>query len=91
MKIYVLDLIPSIRQSLGAAHVYGADVMIVEKSGGITAAYPISEEGKTELDTLSLRAHRQAEYNTSFYPIPMILENAKTYLEKKFEVNYVPF
>jgi hypothetical protein len=71
------------------AHLFEADVLIVENAGGITAAYPISEKGRVDLDTLGLRSHRQPEYNTSFYPIPMILENAKAHLEKKFEVEYV--
>lgn len=90
MKIYVLtSLSKSLQLSLDVAHVLEADVLIVEKAGGITTAYPISDVGKADLETLGLRSHRQPELNTSFYPIPMILENAKAHLEKKFKVEYL--
>jgi len=90
LRIFVLtSFSTSMESSLDAAFLLGADVMIVEKAGGITTAYPISEKGKTDLDTLVLRSHFQSQYNTSFYPIPMVLKEAKAYLERRFEVEYV--
>ncbi len=91
MKIWVLTSNKaSIQLSLDMAHVSDVDVLIVEKPGGITVAYPISESGKADLDSLGLRSHRQPEYGTSFYPIPMPLDDAKAYLEMKFQVEYIP-
>lgn len=91
MKICVLTSNKaSIQLSLDMAHVSGVDVLIMEKPGGITVAYPITDEGKNDLDTLGLRSYRQPEYSTSFYPIPMPLDDAKVFLEKKFQVEYIP-
>ena len=90
LKIYVpSSKNPSTQLCLDSALVAEADVMIMEKAGGITAAYPISASGKADLETLKLRAHYQPEYHNSFYPIPFSLGNAVAFLVKRFKVEYI--
>ena len=88
MKIYILTG-TNTQLALDAAHVLETDVAIAEKPGGITVAYPISDLGLRNLDSLGLESHRQPEYGTSFYAMPFELEDAKKYLGKKFKVEYV--
>jgi hypothetical protein len=84
MMVYIAR--SSTQLSLGVARMLKADMMLAEKAGEITVAYPISDKGKIALETLGLKSHRQPEYDASYYPIPMALKDALVHLGKKFEV-----
>ena len=89
MKIYILDHTFGMFQLvLDSARNLDADVLVVEKSGGITAAYPLSDNGKANLGSLKLKSHRQPEYDISFYPLPFGLHGALTYLNNKFRLDW---
>jgi adenine/guanine phosphoribosyltransferase-like PRPP-binding protein len=75
---------------MDVARLIGADVVIAEKPGGITLAYPVSYQGNIDLISLIFKRHEHPEDGNSFYAMPFELAEAKKHLESKFEVEYVP-
>lgn len=90
MKIYIVTS-PNQQIGLGIARILEADVALVEKDGGITAAYILTTAGDNLMRQTMLRKHKSEETSLDFYPIPFILESAVTFLKSKFEIELVSF
>ena len=88
MKIYVLSK-QDLTSGLDVARILGADVALVEKSGGITAAYILTSNGDRLMEQTKLRKHASEEAGLNYCPIPFILDNAKAFLESNFAVEYL--
>jgi hypothetical protein len=80
----------SVRHGMDVARLVGADVLLAEKPGGITLAYPVSYQGNVDLNSLIFKRHSNTADGNSYYAMPFDLEAAKEHLEGRFSVVYFP-
>jgi hypothetical protein len=74
---------------MDVARLIGADVVIAEKPGGITLAYPVSFQGNVSLSSLPFKRHSNTTDGNSYYAMPFELNSTKIYLEERFLVEYL--
>ncbi len=88
MKIFIASS-NDLREDIDLARMFEADIVLSDKSGGITVAYSLTNDSEVLMDTTKIRRHLSQELLISFYPIPFNMDSAKAFLSKKFAVEYV--